>query len=197
MADYGFNFRATAGYVTDGANESAVLGINNNYPNSYGNGLTAGWEQSQTDSARDRDSGVDRRLAGLNAPLGVTPVTVTFRIDLPSTGTYDIELAAGDAVFSGDADLELRDNTTVFATISGALGGGGRFFDAQGTLHTSAAAWVSSQAPVQRTFTSTILRIALNPNADATRGQICHIGITAVGGGSNPVAKIFQSIIGG
>src|SRR3990167_6684343 len=91
--DKGFDFRNTSAYVTDPADHTYVLHTET-YPTTR-NGVTFGWSAGTIDS-RDRDSGIDARLAGIN--FGAA--TGTFRVDLPATGDYDVRIASGDASFA-------------------------------------------------------------------------------------------------
>src|SRR5215813_6529220 len=104
--DFGINFRASAGFVADGANETYCLA--ENYPTARG-GAMFGWT-SGAPSARDRTTSADRRLAGMNFVSGSQG---TFRIDLPAPGTYDVRLAIGETDNPQHAAIEVYDNTTL------------------------------------------------------------------------------------
>jgi hypothetical protein len=148
-SDIGFNFRETSGFVTDGADETYVTA--DSYPTTRA-GWTFGWESPGIDM-RDRDSGVDRRLAGANFTSGGDD----FRVDLPATGDYDVRLAAGDTTFAVQPEFTVRDDTTTFITISGSVSAD-NYLDAANTSRTEAA-WPGSNVAVTQTFASTILRL--------------------------------------
>ena len=132
--DIGINFRATSGYVTDGANETYCLG--DVYPTTRG-GVTFGWDASLSGGTRDRNSGLDRRLAGINYIAAASGQF--FRIDLPSSGSADVHIAAGDAGAGTVKAWDLQDNTTTFKTLTDAYLTAD-FADATDTTRT-AAAW--------------------------------------------------------
>jgi hypothetical protein len=80
--DKGLNFRAASDFVTDGAGETYVL-AGDHYPVTRG-GVTFGWVlDSQTVQAVNRNSGYDRRLAGINYMAG------------DGAGTISIEVTSG------------------------------------------------------------------------------------------------------
>src|SRR5205809_595690 len=95
--DKGFNFRDSIGYVTDGTNETYVRDTGDVYPVTR-NAVTFGWNSNL--GGADRNSAIDRRLAGLNYSSPGT--SFTFQVDLTAPGTYDISLALGDATFTGN-----------------------------------------------------------------------------------------------
>ena len=85
----GFDFRNTASFVTDPPGDTYVLSTTA-YPTTV-NGVTFGWVKTSPVQARDRNAGIDPRLAGINFVNNGSPAT--FYVDLPSPGTYDISLA--------------------------------------------------------------------------------------------------------
>jgi hypothetical protein len=155
----GCSFRATAGFVTDGANDYRILG--STYPTTTTQGNVCGWEQ--TVQTRDRSSGVDPRVAGINFILNSAGSDANFRIDLPVAGSYNIRMAIGDATNEQNCSISLYDNTTLLTAIvsAGDTVSAGRFFDATGVLRSSASVWASSNAPITQTFSSTICRVRL------------------------------------
>jgi hypothetical protein len=190
VAYKGFNFRQTSGFVTDAAGDACVTS-GDNYPVVFANGITGGFSVA-VGQDRDRDGGIDARLAGLVYASASTPAT--FQIDLPSAGTYDIRLAIGDASFAnGTATaVTVRDNATDLITLTGLSPGAGQFYDATGVLRTSAADWVSNNAASTQVFASTTLYVVLNPGgAVASPTPFAHISINdAVGGGQSIPARI-------
>jgi len=181
--DKGFNFRATAGYVTDGPNETYVIG--DAYPVTR-NSVTFGWLDSIGSQTRDRLSSGDVRLAGINYAVN-TPAVKRFQVDLPATGDYIITLAMGDATFSHSyASIEFLDNTTSLATLTGiVLSSAGYFCDAAGTVHTSQANWIANEVTITKTFATTILIIKLGSvDAQSDVSPIAHLFVSQVAAGA-------------
>src|SRR5271157_6482568 len=78
----GFDFRHTAGFVTDPPGDTYVLSTTA-YP-TKGGGTTYGWAKTSLVQGRDRNAGLDPRLAGINFVNNGAPAT--FNVDLPSPG---------------------------------------------------------------------------------------------------------------
>jgi hypothetical protein len=183
--DKGFNFRNTQPYVTDGANETYVVG--DGYPTTR-NGVTFGWETS-TAQIRDRVAGNDRRIAGVNYQTNNGSQS-TFRVDLPATGFYQIHLAVGDGVAAqGDDYWQIKDGTTVLMTIDKRGQGTAnaqRYRDATGTLLTNAT-WPTSEVATTQTFASTILRVVIGtPTAGSLATALAHLRIVQLGTVGDP-----------
>lgn len=195
--DLGVNFRATSGYVTDGAGETYCL--NEAYPVSRADG-TFGWESgTPPDGARDRDSGVTARLAGVNF-VSNSGTQYTFRFDLDATGTHEIHLALGDTGGTqGYQYVQFQDNTTAFATILKATGTNvDEFFDATGTKY-SEANWPGSETAISHTFTSTILRVIVgSPDSQSNATTLAHLRVVEIGssGPSIPVVVAMRRMLG-
>ena len=168
----GFNFRATSGYVKDGANETYVI-YGDNYPTTR-NGVTFGWTHPYVQT-RDRNSGLDRRLAGTHYWTDET-WPIDFRIDLPATGSFEIRLAFGDASSDWPSTVQIKDTDTVLFTVSGSTVAA-HFLDATGVDRT-AAAWPGSNASVTQSFASQIFKAQANQN----NGAFAHIFIKQAGG---------------
>lgn len=124
--DWGFNFRAAASYVTDGPNEVVFNnGASFIYPSTYVHAnldpnCDAGWTLNNS-TDRDRDAGVDRRLAGMGFRSGLD---VRWRCDV-STALARLSFAFGDAsnpqngqffLFDGDPDTGVLLDTYTFTT---------------------------------------------------------------------------------
>lgn len=172
--DKGFNFRATSGYVTDSANESPVLG--ETYPTTYGNSAVAGWT-SGSPSTRDRDSGVDRRLAGVNFTTDGT-----FQVDLPAAGTYNVSLAMGDmGNIMVDASVVVKDGATALLTIGPHGVTNGTFYDAA-DVNYSAANWPGSNSAASLTFSGTTMNVQVVAGG-GNNGEIAHLFVSQTGGG--------------
>lgn len=155
--DKGWNFRATSGYVTDGANTTYELG--EQYPVTR-NTVTFGWVGFGPLSV-DRNNALDVRLAGINY-FSSSGVTGTFQVDLPATGDYTIHLALGDAGGGGSASCVcvIKDNASTLATINFDASVGTKVTDATGTL-LNTTTWPGSEAGASLTFATTTLSIAL------------------------------------
>lgn len=181
MASYGFNFRASSGYVTDSAGQTYSLGAA--YPETR-NGITFGWETIGHLDMRDRDSGIDVRLAGMNFNNASGGAHSTFRIDLPSSGSWDVRCAVGDTSGHTDVYFKASDDATAFITVDSAGGHGAyEWFDAGGTVRTSASDWVNNNASVNRSFASTIMRFQIGKDAASGISCVAHIEVSSAGGG--------------
>lgn len=177
----GIDFRGTSGFVTDPANCTFEIGNfgSNSYPRTTPQGNTVGWA-GNTYLITDRSASVDARLAGINYQSNAG--TVDYRIDLPSTGSYQINLALGDIGFSHPIQLQLYDNTSLLATIANTNVTSGNTMDATGTIY-SDAAWPGSNTPITKVYASTIALFRLGYNgAQADNSTIQHIFIQAAGG---------------
>lgn len=183
--DKGFNFRATAGFVTDGTNETYVV-FNNIYPFTQ-NGVTFGWDVAPSGGI-DRNAALDRRLAGI-VHMGNTGTQRTFRVDLPSAADYTIRIALGDA---GGAQayqyLQVKDGTTVRLTIDDTNGTvASHWDDATGTDYTDVT-WPGSNTAVQCTFAGTVLNLVIgSPVAQTNSTTISHLFISQVAAAVNAV----------
>lgn len=170
MASRAINFRNSLGYVTDSTGEGYNTG--NSGFNTV-SGLTVAWSADMTANARDRNSGIDRRLAGLvfQANNGTTR---DFTITLPDgAGWYEIGLALGDATYAqSDIRCELFDNTTSFAVIAGGTAAG-EFLDATGVVRTSAA-WPGSNALLTREMASDTLVLRLGKSGTGS-STLAHV----------------------
>jgi hypothetical protein len=179
----GFDFRNTAGFVTDLPGDTYVLSTTA-YPTN-GNGVTYGWVRTSLVQARDRNSKLDPRLAGINFVNNGAPAT--FYVDLPSSGTYDLALAMGDASWPEcmvQCQIQFLDGSTVLATVTGGLIGAGSFYDAQGN-DWSAASWPIGNLSQQVTLTGTRLTMVVGTNqATGDFTPIAFLGVTQVSGGS-------------
>jgi hypothetical protein len=173
MAIFGINFRETAGFVTDGTDETYCL--NDAYPTTRG-GLTFG-VVGGGGAVRDRSAAVDRRLAGIMFFGNNGAAVLTFRIDLPSTGTWDINLALGDQANPQETKIVLKDDTTTFATIGRTSTSAHNYLDATGTNRTGAA-WPTDNVAISRSFTTTSFFLELGDSAaGANNSCIAHIRI--------------------
>lgn len=170
--DIGINFRATAGYVTDGPNETYCLA--EAYPVTRlvgGLMVTFGWEDSISGNTRDRDNTTaDRRLAGINFS---TVAGTRFRIDLPASGAVSIHCAAGDGYGGGGpADWQFKDGTTLLGSLT-QVPNGVQFTDATNVLR-DRSVWPTDEAPLSVTFAGTVFRLAAT---DASVNRVAHLRV--------------------
>ncbi len=182
MAEKGINFRATAGYVTDPATDTYSLG--EAYPTTRG-GVTFGWATNKTAQSRDRSAGLVR-LGGIVFHTNGASTT-TFRVDLPSAGTYRIRLAAGDTAAAQAQRILIKDNTTTLATLAASTPAN-QWMDATGVVRTSYSDWTSNNASVDLTFSTTTLILecgdAGGSGSNAT--SLSHFQFESVGDSTPP-----------
>lgn len=133
--DAGLNFRASAGFVTDGIQEAPVLA--EFFPHNYfvnGIAVVAGWVGTGPSATEDSSAAVDRRLAGENYVFN--GIQRTFKVTLPSVGNYDIALAIGRAALSSNAPyVQLADNGVPFLTLDLTGLGAGHWYGADGVSY--------------------------------------------------------------
>lgn len=179
----GINFRSTAGFVTDPANYDVEHGTSVTYPWSTAQGNIVGLEYaSANNDNRNRNSGNDPRLAGI-AFHGT--VDMDFRIDLPSSGNYNIGLAAGDASYACAVTVDLYDTSSSLGSLStGSTSGSQRFKDATDTEYTDAT-WPTSQTLVTKAFSTTICRFRVLWTAGLTRVSSVYVEAAAAGQPAN------------
>jgi len=179
--DCGINFRATSGYVTDGANET-YCEASDTYPTTRG-GCTFGWDNSTGVSELNRNSGVDRRLAGINY-LSKTNLSRTFRLDLPSAGTYEIHLAIGDMNAATNCGCVVRDGaTTNIITLTGDTSGSAKFKDATNTEY-SHTNWPSSESGSTHSLSNDFIiwRVSGAASGNSVSNvKIAHLRVVRVG----------------
>lgn len=170
----GTNFRDTAGFVTDGTNETYCIIGADGYPTTRG-GNTFGWSVSSfLAQSRDRNAALDRRLAGINRD---DFANCEFRFDLPSAGSYLISLALGDTGAGGASTVNcaVKDDSSTLTTVSGA-DAADNCMDATGVVRTDAA-WPAANAKYTGTFATSILRLGLA--GGATPSIIRHVNVAS------------------
>jgi len=177
--EVGFDFRASSGYVSDPPGDTYVLS-STAYPTSF-NGTNFGWTNPDKVQARDRSTGVDPRLAGINYASNGTPGV--FYVDLPASGTYNLSLALGDEGYpqcSVECQIQFLDGTTVVATLSEGSTGLGYFYDAQGQ-NWSAALWPARNVAREVAISGTRLTVDVGSNqANGDITPIAFLGISEV-----------------
>ena len=177
----GFDFRNSAGFVSDPSGDTYVLPTMA-YPTSS-NGVTFGWVNTLLVQGRDRNAQLDPRLAGVNFAANGAPAT--FYVDLPAAGSYNLSLAMGDAGYQTcwvQCQIQFLDGNTVLATVAGGSSNAGYFYDAQGK-NWSAATWPASNLSQQVTLSTTRLTMIVgtnNPTGDST--PIAFLGVAQASG---------------
>jgi hypothetical protein len=172
----GINFRNTAGYVADGAGETYSLG--EAYPTTRG-GLTFGFSASLAANSRNRDSGVDRRLAGCVFAVN-TAGTTDFVLDLPSgPGAYAVRIALGDAGNAQNHKCVIKDGASVLGSIE-ADTTVGQFLDATGAVLFSGT-WPGGNTAVPLTFASgqIVLTIGGDPSGTLSTA-LAHLSVVSL-----------------
>lgn len=150
------------------------------------NALTFGWKSPGAGGWRNRSTTNDPRLAGVGYATAGFPLS--FIIDLPQAGQYDLDLSAGDP--NGGAHelyFNIYDGDGVSNTLLTTLGptsiASGQFKDAAWTTFANAAAWVAGHATIRLTFSTTKFHLTLEQSLSGLN----HIKLTLVegeGGGS-------------
>jgi hypothetical protein len=180
----GFDFRNTMAFIGDPSGSTYVLPTTA-YP-TKGNGFTYGWAKTSLVQGRDRSTSVDPRLAGINFASNGSPAT--FYVDLPSSGTYNLSLALGDANWGEcwvQCEVQFLDGSTVLADVSEGLTNRGYFYDATGK-NWSAAEWPSSSLSQRVTLTGT--RLTMVVGTDKATGDfttVAFLGVTQTTGSPN------------
>jgi len=196
--DMGFNFRSTAGYVTDPAYGVPVLGeaYPHTYTNANGNRINAGWASTPA-AVFNQNSGFDARIAGGNYGDG------TFTIDLssgsaPGAGTYTIDHAMGLAGLGILQNIALiKDNTTTVVDLSN--GGAGystassHFTDATAVDNTGSISWAGTTTSAA--FATTTAKVVMSHGTpDGTNACLAHFRLTLqAGGGGQSVVPVLMA----
>lgn len=173
------NFRETAGYVTDDTGQTYCL--NESYPTSR-DGLTFGFTDGLGgDRVRNRDSGLDPRLAGghFSNSSGSQDRVLVFELDLPTAGDYRVKIACGDPFNTRvNQKAEVFDDTSSLGVIvNDASTAAGAWVDASNTERTNEADWLANSAfSADLTFATTtfVLKIGTT-NADSSQTFLAHL----------------------
>ncbi len=189
-AQQGFDFRNSASFVTDPAGDTVVL-PSTEYP-TQANGLTFGWVNTYLVQGRDRSTGVDPRLAGINFANNGLPAT--FYVDLPSPGTYNLALALGDEGYQQcwmGCQIQFFDGSNLLGTVTRGPIDSGNFYDAQGAMW-PAQAWPASNAILQVSMRGTRLTMVVGmTQATGDFTTIAFLGITPIAKPNFNVASTF------
>jgi hypothetical protein len=196
----GFNFRDTLAYVTDGANEVAIIGDGSNniaaasaYPRSVtidGDTFNVGWNTVSGDGARNRNTAYGANLAGGHLINNSEAGGRVFRINIPAPGIYELTLGMGEN--SARQYWQVLDDASVLETFdfTGAAMSTEDFYDAEGTKHETDDLWRSSQVPKEYTFSSSIVNIRIGSGTGVGAHSVVeHIGILLVGSASTIVNR--------
>jgi hypothetical protein len=186
---YGFNFRSTTAFVTDGANEFVVRGNTVGSgawvaPVTFASGVVGGWESdTPATSNADVNASRDRRLAG-HALMSNSTGPQFFLLTLPAAGDYEIGLAFSSSVTA--TRIELFDDTTSLLTLTPSVAdASGLVADATGTTYTFAN-WPSNQTLVTETFATTALELRIGNNSGSNSTRLHHLFVRQVSGGAVP-----------
>lgn len=185
MSDIGLNFRGSGPYVTDGANETYVLG--EVYPTTRG-GVTFGWDIA-TIFPVDRNTFFDRRIDGIN--FDNSGGTGIFQVDLPSSGTWVIHTALGDAFGGGSATntCTVKDNTTTLVAIPFIANVGNQFTDATG-VQLSEVTWPTTEAGLTKVFATTTCKFVMTSAGFWTIAHVRLFQTVAAGQTARPIIDI-------
>lgn len=193
--DAQINFRATAGYVTDGAGRTYCL--DEVYPVTRA-GLTFGWDASG--NTRDRTTGTDPRLAGIFFISNTS--SRLFRLDGLTAGEVQIHVAMGDTFTANNAQIEIRDSdaTTIlwdhrFVTLAA-----NEYGDAQEVVRASAANWVANEQPRTVTITGTSIYLRIGQltvdGSNSADTRIAHFRATQPPASSASVGLVGRGLVG-
>jgi len=186
VTDFAFDFRATAGFVSDPNYAAPVLG--ELYPHSYANALGSTIIAGCVDPGgimqpRDRNNANDPRLAGTIGNNGNTfsPSSWQFEVTLPSPGKWSIVAAFGDASGSGSDYITFLDDTTGIVTYSALGRSAQQFNDASGNVWSNTN-FFQNQIPLSYNFSSTTVRVNIGPPSPtgSLSSNIAHLRITFV-----------------
>jgi hypothetical protein len=175
--DFGFDFRSTAGFVTDPTYAAPVLGETSphTYTNGLSNTISAGWVGTAPAKA-DENASNDPRLAGMQY-IGNSGIVYAFRITLPVSGSWTIVAAFGDGNNDQHQFITMDDNGTGFASYSNTDTPINNFMDANGTVFTEAN-WITSNTALTHTFTSTTFNVNIGSASGSANSTIAHLRIT-------------------
>jgi hypothetical protein len=191
--DVGFDFRSTSGYVTDAACCTYVLGNGGGTVTTYpttrtvnGTSVTFGWETYDINmDARDRSATYDARAAGIQFVANTSAQQQTFRVDLPSSGSYKIQLLVGDPGGTNAQRnyLYVYDNASLVFTLNGTAPCStdtSHFADVNCSALSPSANLGTLASSSALSFASTILRVKIGTTGtDSNSSTIVHLRITA------------------
>lgn len=179
-APVGVEFRFTSGYVTTATNDTYSLG--ETYPISrtpvgQATAFTFGWTTAPVGEV-DRINTNPAQLAGGVYYNTVSGAGANFEFDLPSTGTYTIDIAMGDASFTNTQFVKVFDNATLLASYGPVSTGANNFVDISNNTWTSPTLWLSSHVSITHAFTSTHLNILIGAGQTTGASIIAYLLIS-------------------
>ncbi len=161
--DIGFNFRTTRAFVTDSANYNFISDTMTTPATT--NGITYNWVSGNDPDtlgggSRDRNSGIDVRLAGMNF-CGNQISSAIFHMCGFTAGAYTFQMGYGDAGGNQQNNylsLQNSDGTLLVGPLHVTTLATPTFGDAAGATY-SAAAWPGSEATVNGTITTSCINL--------------------------------------
>lgn len=190
---YIFNFRSTSAAYTDNAGETYVI---SNPETASGNmeafstvrdGIAFGWVTPGGGGTRNRSVG-DPQFGGVH--FNEVNNSESFKVTLPSAGSYSIRIASGDSGGAQTTKVELFDNVTSLGVLcNGTTSGAQTFFDATGVERTLAN-WAANNVAVTKTFSTTTFILKIGSGAGAASGWIAHLEIAAASGGAASLTPV-------
>lgn len=189
LSPQGIDFRAgnTAPYDTDPTNcdyeiYSGTAGNYGSHVTLQGNNV--GWIGPMNGSGgtqgRNRNSSIDRRLAGLQFNT-LSSEVLRYAFDVPP-GTYRVRIAAGDYNYARSVKVEAFDDATSLGVLcSTATTAGGKFRDATNAEYT-AAAWPGSNA-LSANLTVATGPLVFRVGDGANQCYVAHIWVESVAAG--------------
>ena len=198
--DMGFNFRSTAGFVTDPS--YAVPVLVETYPHTYTNGdgksLNGGWVSALA-FAQDESTSPDVRLAGINYVFVSTGADM-FRVDLssgsaPGAGNYTVDIAAGQWSQGRTLEYELRDSATPVITGVEKTTAANEFVDATQTIRSpGTSSWDLVRVTADVTFSTTTVNLALI--ITSVFSMVAHFRLTLQGAAADVIQQHIARAIG-
>ena len=186
---FGIIFLADPTGVTAGTDE--VFENDLSSLDTYSSGRGYGYVAGGTYNPRTRNTALDRRLVGTH--WTATNTQAVYRVDLPATGSYTIRTASGDASGGASVYLELFDGISagVGVTSKGVLSTGSTstaaaFKDATDVERATPSAWVSNNASITATFSTTVLVLHIGnglAGGSGNGGSLSYFYIESSGGG--------------
>lgn len=199
MAKWGWNFRNSIAFKTDGTNQTWAIGGGTDsrdvFPTSRGGLPNFGFVGAGVFSwdSRDRNSGFPVELAGMAYKTDFNGNERDFRVTLPSAGDYKIRLALGDSNEGRTIYAQIFDNTTVRSTFDTTTSGSNRWRDATNTELTEVT-WPTSNAQITLTFATTTFLLRWGDGVSKT-AFISHLEIEEVGAVAVAVGALGQRIL--
>jgi hypothetical protein len=156
-------------------------GTSINYPTVSPQGNNVGMESFNNGPGYNykKDAGfllsTDARLLG--SVVGAHVIDIgTYRIDSDGAGARAINSAAGDFDYPACAQIEVFDTSISKGFLSSGITSARRVFKDANNIEYTPANWVSSQAPVSKTFSTTIMRFAFGDGVNGFTINYIEVG---------------------